>query len=324
MINADKPQNWKQDIEQSVDFFNKWFMEFAPATYREQRLQVTKVVEDALQKSADLSQITPDILRNHPAVLPTFRMCCCPPVARERLSGLAGVKKTLIEKMEEGSIPPRMLTDALDGALNKIVTVLAALLDVDLFPWLAANKSPDERERHRASTIVADRLCGSMSDPIIRNAQERRQLKVIGGFLTKLGYRQKAHPPLKPLTEMEPGTFAFRMNVTVGEVNKVKIPIDVGHSTQEAACIPAAYLDRSQIRRRFHQRQQAAEGRGEKDGPAAGAFWQQRRIRSVSLWLFQRRLSRLRGGRWDGLDLGTSHRGHEEARTMNYANSDRS
>src|SRR5437899_5563609 len=107
MINADKPTLWKQDIATSVDFFNQWFMKFAPVTYREQRVEVTKHVEDALQKSGDLSQITADILRTHPTVLPTFRMCCCPPLARERLAGLSGVKKTLIETMEEGVIPPR-------------------------------------------------------------------------------------------------------------------------------------------------------------------------------------------------------------------------
>jgi hypothetical protein len=227
MINADKPQNWKEDIVQSVDFYNKWFMEFAPVTYRNQRIEVTRQVEDALQKSNDLALVTPEIVRNYPAALPTFRMCCCPPLARERLAGLAGVKKTLIERMETGNIPSKMSKSALDTCLIQIVKILTALLDVDLFPWLAAKKTPNREERHRASTIVADRLCGSMSDPIIRNAQERRQLKLIGDYLTKRGYQQKPHSPLKPLTEMAPGTFSFRMNLAVGEVNKVKIPIDV-------------------------------------------------------------------------------------------------
>jgi hypothetical protein len=227
MINADKPTQWKQDIAASVDFYNRWFMKFAPVTYRQQRIEVTKHVEDALQKSKDLSQITGDILRTHPEVLPTFRMCCCPPLARERLAGLAGVKKTLIEKMEEGAIPPKMTKSALDGSLALIVKILTELLDTDLFPWLASKQTPQQQERHRASTIVADRLCGSMSDPIIRNAQERRQLELIGSFLIKLGYKQKPHPPAKLLTEMEPGTYSFRMNVVVGDVNKVKIPIDI-------------------------------------------------------------------------------------------------
>jgi hypothetical protein len=142
-------------------------------------------------------------------------MCCCPPLARERLAGLAGVKKTLIETMEGGAIPPRMNPAALECSLTQVVNILTELLDMDLFPWLAGKQPPAPAERHRASTIVADRLCGSMSDPIIRNAQETRQRKVIGGYLTGLGYKQKAHPPSKLLTDMERGTFSFRMNVIV-------------------------------------------------------------------------------------------------------------
>ena len=34
-INADKPHLWKKDIAESVDLFNNWFMEFAPAAYRD-------------------------------------------------------------------------------------------------------------------------------------------------------------------------------------------------------------------------------------------------------------------------------------------------
>src|SRR5262249_19321905 len=93
--------------------------------------------------------------------------------------------------------------------------------------WLGRGTRPSKEERHRASTIVADRLCGSRSDPIIRNAQEERQLDLIGTYLRKKRYRKKPHPPNKPLTEMEAGTFTFRMNVWAGGAKKVKIPIDV-------------------------------------------------------------------------------------------------
>jgi hypothetical protein len=106
------------------------------------------------------------------------------------------------------------------------VKILTQLLDTDLFPWLAAKQSPGQAQRHRAASIVADRLCGSMTDPIIRNAQEKRQLEVIGSFLTGLGYKQQPHPPAEPITEMQPGTFAFRMNVLVGDIKRIKIPID--------------------------------------------------------------------------------------------------
>ena len=41
-INADKPTKWKSDIAKSVDFFNSWFMNFAPKAYRETRVE-TKI-----------------------------------------------------------------------------------------------------------------------------------------------------------------------------------------------------------------------------------------------------------------------------------------
>jgi hypothetical protein len=101
------------------------------------------------------------------------------------------------------------------------------MLDTEIFPWLENKKSPSKVERHRASTIVADRLCGAVSDPIVRNAHEKRQLTLLGDYLKERGYIQKGHPPGKPLTEMERGSFAFRMIIEVGETLKVNIPVDV-------------------------------------------------------------------------------------------------
>src|SRR5206468_1601166 len=98
-----------------------------------------------------------------------------------------------------------------------IAEIIGRMLDADIFPWVASKKRPTEKERHRAATIVADRLCGAVSDPIIRNAQEKRQLQVLSGYLKGKGYVLKPHPGGKPITEMQPGTFAVRMNVTVGE-----------------------------------------------------------------------------------------------------------
>lgn len=136
MVNADKPSQWKDDIAASVDHYNAWFMKFAPKTYREKRAEVTQHVEDALEKSKDLTDIGTATLRGNPGILPTLRMCCCPPIARERLAGLASVKKTLVERLEEGSLPARAKESLIGECLGRIVKVIADLLDSDLFPWL--------------------------------------------------------------------------------------------------------------------------------------------------------------------------------------------
>jgi hypothetical protein len=225
-INSDKPHLWKTDIQASVDLFNSWFTKFAPKASRETRVQTTREVAEALVLTKDLAAITPDMLRAHPRLLPTLRMATCPPLARDRLIGLAYAKRSLVLAMESGRIAVRMPEADLGENLRRLSTIITEMLDVDIFPWLAAKGAPSKQERYRASTIVADRLCGAVSDPIVRNAQERRQLALIGEYLSKKGYRHKQHPCAELLRDMAPGTYAFRMIVVAGETHKVNIPVD--------------------------------------------------------------------------------------------------
>ena len=37
-VNRDKPQNWKADMNESVDMYNLWFMDFAPEAFRDARV----------------------------------------------------------------------------------------------------------------------------------------------------------------------------------------------------------------------------------------------------------------------------------------------
>jgi hypothetical protein len=226
-INANKPHLWKADIATSVDKFNEWFMQFAPDAFRSTRVETTKHVKAALLATEDLHKLNPITLKANPGILPTLRMCTAPPLAVDRLVGLADVSKNLVGRMEKGKLPTAMQTDNLDEQLIKLCRIFLRLLDRDIFPWLENRGAPTDHERDRASTIVADRLCSAVANPIVRNAQERRQLALIGSYLEKRGYRKQGHPPNRPLTEMEPGTFTFRMNLAVGKAYKVNIPIDV-------------------------------------------------------------------------------------------------
>jgi XamI restriction endonuclease len=225
-INADKPHLWNQDITASVDLFNRWFMRFAPKAFRDSRVKATRQVEEAILLTEDLRALSPALLRSHPKILPTLRMCTCPPLARDRLIGLSGVSRSLVGSLEQGMIPPRLSAALLAEQLNRLVRTLSRLLDKDILPWLAARRMASDVERHRASTIVADRLCGSVSDPIVRNAQEKRQLALVAAYLRRRGYRQQSPSSGRPLTEMQAGTYAFRVNVLVGEAHRVKVPID--------------------------------------------------------------------------------------------------
>lgn len=205
-------------------------MQFAPKAYRETRKKTIESVEQGLTLTHDLTTIVPDVIKASPGILPMLRMSTCPPLARDRLIGLSDSSKNFVGTLERGKIPPRLTPEMLEEHLAKIANIFSRMLDVDIFPWLEEKRAPINEERYRASTIVADRLCGAIAEPIVRNAQEKRQLALVEQHLVAKGYRRKAHPATAPLTEMEPGTFTFRLNVLVKlsetDAKSIKIPVD--------------------------------------------------------------------------------------------------
>ncbi|MFT4195933.1 XamI family restriction endonuclease [Ottowia sp.] len=229
-VNLDKPQRWKADVAQSVDMYNTWFMAFAPQAFRSTRVQTTKDVETALRATGNLTNIRPPTLRQHPEILPTLRMSTCPPLAVDRLIGLAGASPNLVRCMElEHRLPVRMSAMAADRELEKVATIIEKMADPDIFVWLGRTQQATDEEVHRAATIVADRLCGAVANPIVRNAQEQRQLAGIKQWLEARGYKQLPGGDGMKFNAMPPGTFSFRMNVPVklvGGVQLVNIPID--------------------------------------------------------------------------------------------------
>lgn len=228
-VNKDKEAFWKADVARSVDMYNGWFLTFAPVAFRQTRILVTQSVEESLAITQNLRNIGPATFRAHPTILPTLRMSTCPPLAVDRLVGLAGVSDSLVENLEKHQrLPPRMPAAAVDADLTKIGDIIRRMADPDLFVWLARGDDPTPGEAHRAATIVADRLCGAVANPIIRNAQEQRQLSVIKAWLEARGYTEIPPGSRIDFRKMAPGTFSFRLNVEVmvGGSKNVNIPVD--------------------------------------------------------------------------------------------------
>lgn len=229
-VNLDKPQQWKADIVKSVDMYNAWFMKFAPKAFRETRLQTTKDVEATLRATGNLMHIQPAVMRKHPEILPTLRMSTCPPLAVDRLIGLSGVPAGMVRCMEsEKCLPPKMATGAIDRELAKVAAIIEKMADPDIFVWLGRKEAATQAEIHRSATIVADRLCGAVANPIIRNAQEKRQIAAIKAWLEARKYRLLPAGDGTRFDAMPPGTFSFRTNVPVkleAGALTINIPID--------------------------------------------------------------------------------------------------
>lgn len=224
MINSNQPHQWKSDTRASVDLYNNWFMRFAPEAFRESRINATRIVEKAFTDTDYLRDITALSLRRNPGMLPVLRMSTCPPLAFDRLMGLADVSKSTIEQMEKKGTVSRLTTDV---ELSRIVNIVDRLLDRDILPWLGISAVPDPQDTYRAATIVADRYCGSLTNPIIRNAQEQRQLAMIQAWLENRGYTKLQSTQGITMRNMPAGTFSFRMNIPVHQGSKtVNIPVD--------------------------------------------------------------------------------------------------
>ena len=180
-VNKNKPDCWKRDIERSVDMYNNWFRHFSPDAYRAVRVQATRDVEATLLDTNSMRNIGAELLQAKPSILPALRMSTCPPLAVDRLIGLAGVSRNLVKTMEKDrKLPALMPKQELVRDLGKIGEIIEKMADPDIFVWLKRGGNPSEQEQYRVATIVADRLCGSVANSIIRNAQEKRQLSAIG------------------------------------------------------------------------------------------------------------------------------------------------
>ncbi len=229
-VNSNNTSSWKQEIAISVDYYNSWFMTFAPKAYRDQRQIASIQVQDALKATHNLREITSQTLLEKPRLVEMLRMTTAPPIARDRLIGLAQVNANLVDCIEvKKELPSRMKDEAIKRDLEKISNLITHMADKDIFTWIDKNQEPTQEEVNRASLIIADRLCGSQSNPIIRNAQEKRQFLSVKNWLEKRGYREIKTQNTN-INNMEKGTFTFRLNLMATTGNndrRVKIPIDI-------------------------------------------------------------------------------------------------
>ena len=240
--NLDKPHRWKADISASVDFYNRWFVRFAPETFRGQRTAQAGLAASMLASTNHLRDVSPERLLRTPGLLAVLRMATAPPLARDRLCGLAYARRSTVDRLEASPSEVRKtprITDEVRTEAERIVSVIDHLLDRDLLPWLP-DGTPEPEAIERAALVVADRMCGAASDPIIRNAQEKRQLAALQTWLEMRGYRFVPASEVQAAEQMVPGTFSFRLNVPVRQGERtVGMPIDA--VVQPHRAVPGAF-----------------------------------------------------------------------------------
>ena len=229
-INKENTNQWKHDIQDSVTYYNYWFLNFAPSAYIESHNKARMLVDHVFERTNDLNPITADLICSVPQAITVLRMITTPPLARDRLVGLANVSKSFIEKLEESDENEITLKKqkGFREKIERIIEVISELLDTGLIAWVNQRETPEESKVRLVKEIVADRISSSMADPFIRNEQEKRQKGKIKTFLEKNGYKFVDAAEITSFKSMESGTFSFGLNVPVMQnKDKVDMPIDV-------------------------------------------------------------------------------------------------
>ena len=228
--NNDSPRRWNADVAASVDFYNRWFLNAAPATFRAMRADAQQTVRAAFGATDNLRNIAAAVLADEPAIISTLRMATAPPIAVDRLIGLAQVPGAMVKRMEkDDALPTRQGADELNANLSAIAAVISHLLDRDLFVWLQRDDEPTAVELERAASVVADRMTGAITRPALAGAQERRQLDSIRQWLVAHDYRDTANDDDFRFDAMAAGTFRIHANVPAVLPNdrQVNVPVDV-------------------------------------------------------------------------------------------------
>lgn len=207
-INRKNPDKWNADIEASVQYYNAWFVKYAPPTFRKVREKAIASVNEALAQIGSMCDLDDDVLIESPSVLSILRQMTCPPLARERLAGLARVSPAVVKSFEDGKAKPSTRAEN----APKIMEVIRDLIDTGLLSWIDASKAPTKEATDLAAYVISDRLCGALTDPQIRNEQEKRQVHAITKYLKEKGYVESSPKTYK---DLNPGEYAIHLNVKV-------------------------------------------------------------------------------------------------------------
>ncbi|CAB0878915.1 XamI family restriction endonuclease [Corynebacterium diphtheriae] len=222
---------WSNDFEASVDVYNQWFLNSVPKAFDEARQKIVNRVEELFEATDYMRNLTPQLIIEKPSLLPALRQSTAPPIARDRLAGLANVPRTLVLTIDrDHRIPPRRDPQLLNVEPQRICDIIIRLLDPELFPWLATGLEPTTAAIDKATVVIGDRYAQSFADPAIRNDQEARQLEILREYLDDKGYVEQRLAAQIDIRDMPPGTYAAHQNVPVIDANtgqRTNMPIDL-------------------------------------------------------------------------------------------------
>ena len=183
-------EEFQKDRDRAVQLFRKRRLREPDELYSEDFDRAVRLVKDLMTKTNNLMDApgseSADALEllTDPALRVALRYLAGPPISEDDLKTLA----------DASSLAPSRLSDDAE-AVQRIVEVVYASLDIRRFPWTPEQSTPSDKELHAAVVASASLMATQWVQTSRRKADKEHQEG-----------RVKRHLRLVGLTEVEPRT----------------------------------------------------------------------------------------------------------------------
>jgi len=204
VLNANAAQHWEADRIIAREEIINWLADTTSA------LQSRSVIEAKVSEALDLIARSESIemaIFSNPSVLTTLRALTRRDIGTSQTATFLGLGTSALESIEREKKPSGQIAAAAESLLLKE-------LDQGLVPWILENRTPTGEEKNRSTIIAADRILRRSTSTELRYKHEPRQLEKMEHFLKEQGYTKAiGNTIVDPRKDMDPGTYAFRVNI---------------------------------------------------------------------------------------------------------------
>ena len=204
LMNAKSSENWESDRVVAKEEIIDWLA--INTSTKNSRSRLEDQITSLLGELSILNSVEKAIVKD-PRILTSLRSLTRRDIGTSQIATFLGVGTSMYEAIERAEKPVAQI-------LSGIVSLLEKELDESLAPWIVEKRSPTKDEMSRSVIVSADRILKRSTSTELRYKHEPRQLDKLKEYLDSKGYSEVNGTGISdPRKDMEPGSYAFRVNI---------------------------------------------------------------------------------------------------------------
>lgn len=218
LMNAKSSHKWEDDRSLAKEEIINWLA--ITASTKNSRSIIESEISQRLNKLASLNSIEKSILLDQ-KILTGLRSLTRRDIGTSQIATFLGVGTSMYEAIERGD-------KSVESILSDVVSLLEKELDESLATWILEKRNPSKDELSRSVIVAADRILRRSTSTELRYKHEPRQLDKLKTFLRSRNFVEVSSTGIAdPRNDMEPGTYAFRVNIDGTTIDGVTLKQNV-------------------------------------------------------------------------------------------------